>query len=169
MINLNGWVVLAVLAILTGLYIMSTSNFVGLFKDGPKDGWYYQNLPPSKTIEARYDDAINEGCNGKYNDYACRQRAYIKAMKGNTFDKTDLICLPYVNDENKYYECLDAVYGNYLWADRYAGTPTYGGCVCDTSSGKSRSGLLTPSGCLCPEPRPLEDRTPHDGLDRPVR
>jgi hypothetical protein len=77
-------------------------------------------------------------------------------MKDGTFDKADYLCWRHRDDENKYYECLDSVYGNYIWMDRFTGTNP---CLCeDGSQGASQ----TDGSCHCPPKRPLNDRRPLD-------
>ena len=116
----------------------------------------FQNLPPSTRIENAYHKYIQDDCGGDYSNYECRQKAYVKTMKDGTFDKADLICYNRRHNENDYYACLDSVYGNYLWADRYVGTEP---CTCPDGSMGPRASDWS---CSCTKHRPLVDRRPVD-------
>ena len=128
------------------------SGFLPYSHQGP----WFQNLGPSIPMENNYHSCISQDCNGDYGNYGCRQRCYIKTLKNGTTDKTDLICWAHRDDEEKYYDCLDSVYANYIWSDRFTGTQP---CLCpDGSQGASTS----EGGCHCPPKRPLHDRRPLD-------
>lgn len=121
-----------------------------------RQGPYFEGMTPSLRVENNYHRYIAEDCGGDYYNLECRQRAYIKTMKDGTFDRTDLICDRYKNDEKKYYKCLDTMYANLLWMDRFVGLEP---CLCaDGAKGVSRADMS----CFCPLPRPLKDRRPVD-------
>lgn len=123
-----------------------------------RQGLYFQGMPPSLEVENAYHSLMEQECQGDYSNIECRQKSYIKAMKNGTTDKADLICSKYSNDEDRYYACLDSVYGNYMWMDRYVGTDS---CACFRDPGKT--GIVLEDGsCLCPSERPLNDRRPTD-------
>lgn len=123
---------------------------------------YFQGMPPSLKVENSYHRYVADECDGDYGNYECRQKAYIKTMKDGTFDKADLICHNYKDDEDRYYACLDSVYGNYIWMDRNTGTDP---CACpDGSQGASAAD----GSCYCPPARPLNDRRPLDADGEPV-
>jgi len=125
-------------------------------------GPHFEGLPPSLRVENDYHRCIQEIAGGDYGNYEARQKCYIKTMKNGTFDKADLICWRHRNDEDAYYACLDSVYGNYLWMDRWAGVKP---CRCeDGSTGVSNE----KDECVCPSYRPLHDRRMTDGEDRIV-
>jgi hypothetical protein len=130
-------------------------------------GPHFQGMPPSLKVENDYHAIMLSDCNGDYGDFRCRQKAYIKAMKAGTTDKADLICWRHRDNEDDFYDCMDGVYGNYVWADRYTGPD--GGCVCPNSK-PGTVGTLTADDmgnkfCFCPEYRPLHDRQPVDRND----
>lgn len=127
-----------------------------------KSTQFFQGTSPTMRVENDYHRYIKEDCGGNYQDYKCRQKAYIKAMKNGTFDRTDLICSRYEDDEDKYYQCLDAVYGDYKWMDRFTGAAP---CKCPGLLGQGASG---PDGCFCPTGRTLRDRRPTDEYHQPV-
>ena len=87
------------------------------FNPKEEETYYFQGMPPSLKVENNYHKYMKEMCKGNYNDLKCRQKAYLKTMKDGTYDKVDLMCAAYKNDEDKYYECLDSTYGNNLWMD----------------------------------------------------
>lgn len=117
---------------------------------------YFQNLQPSLTTENTYHNLISRECDGDYGDFECRQKSYIKTLKGDTTDKADLLCWRYRHDEDKYYGCLDSIYGDYLWNDRFSGASP---CLCEDGT----QGALSAYGsCDCPPKRPLHDRRPLD-------
>ena len=124
-------------------------------------GPYFEGMPPSLHVENRYHNNMQEYCCGNYENYKCRQKSYLMAMKDGTTDKADLMCHRFRHDEDKYYECLDGIYGNYLWMDRFTGVQP---CRCPDGS----QGASGEYGCFCPAPRALEDRRPTDAFDRPV-
>lgn len=120
-------------------------------------GPYFQGLPPTLDIENTYHTLIRDDCNGDYSNLECRQKAYIKTVKGGTTDKADLICLKYKNDEDTYYKCLDGVYGNYIWMDRFTGASP---CVCNSATmpGQGQGALGADGRCWCGRKRPLKQR-----------
>lgn len=130
-------------------------------------GLYFQGMPPSLRVENDYHGYMlspkdEGGCGGDYGNFECRQKAYLKAMKAGSTDKADLICYRHRNNEDDYYACLDSVYGNYIWMDRFAGVDT---CVCPDGG----TGTRDPDGsCFCPEDRPLHDRRLVDRNDEIV-
>ena len=133
-----------------------------------KDQQYFEGIPPSLKVENDYHRYIREDCGGDYNNYECRQKAYIKTMKDGTFDKADLICHAHKNDEDAYYSCLDGVYGNYLFMDRFTGVNP---CRCgDRVNGQGALGgdATGKIFCHCPPKRDLSDRRPLDQFYRPV-
>ena len=87
----------------------------------------------------------------------CGQKAYIKTVKGGTTDKADLICLKYKGDEDTYYKCLDGVYGNYIWMDRFTGASP---CLCPSKDmpGQGQGALGADGKCWCGKTRPLKQR-----------
>jgi len=129
-------------------------------------GLYFQGMPPSLKIENDYHKKMistsdEGGCDGDYGNFECRQKSYLKAMKNGSTDKADLICYRHRNNEDEYYACLDAVYGNYLWMDRYVGTDS-----CKCFGPPSFTGTKMADGsCFCPSDRPLHDRRPVDSND----
>jgi hypothetical protein len=131
-----------------------------------KQGPYFQNLLPSLDVERTYHNLIKSECGGDYGNYECREKAYLKTLKGDTFDKADLLCWRHRDNEDRYYGCLDAIYGNYIWNDRFSGASP---CQCpDGSQGASNAY----GGCDCPPARPLHDRRMldqnYDVVDRVV-
>jgi hypothetical protein len=117
-----------------------------------RQGPYMQGMPPSLRVENDYHGCIMEN-GGDYGDYFLRQKCYVKTLKNGTFDKADLMCWNERHDEDAYYACLDNVYGNVMWADRFVGLKP---CLCaDGSEGSSNAN----DECVCPDPiRPLHDR-----------
>lgn len=124
-------------------------------------GPYFQGMPPSLKVENDYHTNMLNNCQGDYGNFECRQKSYLKAMKAGTTDRADLICYKYRHNEDDYYRCLDGVYGNYLWSDRYVGTDR--ACDCpDGMNGTLTTDELGNLDCFCPDPRPLHDREPVD-------
>jgi hypothetical protein len=125
--------------------------------------YWFQNLRPTLNIEQAYHKAVQEDCTGDYGNLECLQKAYIKAIKGDTTDKADLMCSRFKHDENKYYDCLDGIYGDRKWMSRFTGTQP---CHCDNGEfpdqGQGASSAH-PAKCYCPEKRPLSERW---GLDQ---
>ncbi|HMP28285.1 MAG TPA: hypothetical protein PKD85_01710 [Saprospiraceae bacterium] len=117
---------------------------------------YFQNLLPSLTTERIYHKHVMDDCDGDYGDFQCRQKSYIKTLKGGTTDKADLLCWRHRFDEDKYYGCLDAIYGNYIWNDRFSGAQP---CLCADGTQGASTAYGT---CDCPPNRPLHDRRPLD-------
>jgi len=114
-------------------------------------GPWFQGMPPSLTVENDYHSCILES-GGDYGNYELRQKCYVKTLKNGTYDKADLMCWRHRHNEDDYYKCLDTIYGNLLWADRFAGIKP---CICpDGSQGASTSS----DECSCPPYRPLHDR-----------
>lgn len=123
-----------------------------------KSPYYYQNLPPSLTVENNYHGCVLTECKGDYDNYECRQKCYIKTMKNGTLDKADLICHNILQEkgEDAYYQCLDSVYGNYLWMDRNTGV---GSCKCPDGTTSYRDTYSKE--CVCRDKHyPLNVRTP---------
>jgi len=120
-------------------------------------GPYFQGLPPTLDMENTYHTLIHDDCNGDYANLECRQKAYIKTVKGGSVDKADLICLKYKKDEDAYYKCLDGVYGNYIWMDRFTGAQP---CVCNSKEfpGQGQGALGANGKCWCGVKRPLTQR-----------
>lgn len=172
--------VLVAVVVLLGIWVLYRKekegmDFVGYPKPGPdpnpsyksgflpsKQGPYFQNLPPSLNMERQYHDYIKQDCEGNYGNYECRQKAYIKTLKGGTTDKTDLMCWAYKDNEDAYYACLDGIYGNRIWMDRFTGASP---CHCADGSQGASSADGT---CFCPPPRDLHDRRPLDQNYEPV-
>ena len=127
-----------------------------------KDKQFFSGTSPSLRVERDYHQLIHDECGGNYQDYKCRQKAYLKALKNGTYDRADLICSRYDNDEDAYYRCLDGVYGQYMWMDRFSGTQP---CKCPGLLGQGASTLDT---CFCPTGRDLRDRRPTDNQHRLV-
>ncbi len=132
-------------------------------------GPYFQGMPPSVQVENAYHSGVLDpspsGCSGDYGNFECLQKQYYKAVKGGATDKADLICYSKRHNENEYYQCLDGVYGNYVWGDRPTGTDS---CVCwDAETQSNYTGTVTSSegDCFCPGPRPMHDRRPVDQND----
>lgn len=125
--------------------------------------YWFQNLLPTLDIEQAYHAHVQEDCGGDYSKLRCLQKAYLKAIKGDTTDKADLMCSRFKNDEDKYYDCLDGIYGDRRWMDRYTGTEP---CHCsngefpDQGQGASSA---DPEKCYCPDMRPQSERW---GLDQ---
>jgi hypothetical protein len=176
MVDMNTKVIIIVVGVIAGTAIAiwlwrrsSKQNFIPATYKDYKSGFlpshqgpYFQNMPPSLKVENTYHQYIANECGGDYGNYECRQKAYLKTMKDGTFDKADLICQRYKNDEDAYYGCLDGVYGNYLWMDRDVGTEA---CACPGG----RTGVYRANGeCFCPSERPLHDRRPVDENDQIV-
>lgn len=134
-----------------------------------KQPLYFEGMPPSLKVENTYHNQMlapveNGGCDGDYTNIECRQKAYIKTMKDGTTDKADLICYRHRDNEDEYYACLDAVYGNYLWMDRGLGTDS-----CKCFGPPSYSGTKMHDGsCFCPSKRELKDRRMVDENDNVV-
>lgn len=127
-----------------------------------KQGLFFQNLGPSLPVENRYHACISEDCGGDYGEYSCRQKCYLKTLKNGTLDKADLMCWTKKDNEDEYYKCLDGIYGNYIWADRFCGAAP---CLCPGGG----QGASTDDGrCHCPPKRPLNDRRPLDNENRVV-
>jgi len=124
-------------------------------------GPYFQNLPPTLDMENTYHTLIHDDCNGDYSNLECRQKAYIKTVKGNSTDKADLICDQYRNDEDRYYKCLDGVYGNYIWMDRFTGVSP---CRCNSPQlpDRGQGALASDGSCYCGKNRPLKQRYGYD-------
>jgi len=131
-----------------------------------KQGPWFQNLPPSTVMENDYHKNMHNDCNGNYADLECRQKSYIKAVKAGTTDIKDLMCWRFRpgapgGSEDKYYSCLDAAYGNYIWMDRFTGTAP---CLCPNGEfpgqGQGAGMADGPDGeaCYCPKHRPLVQR-----------
>lgn len=118
-------------------------------------GPWFEGMPPSLKVERTYHDYVKEDCGGDYGNYECKQKAYIKTLKDGTFDKADLICWAYRNNEDDYYKCLDGVYGNYIWMDRFTGA---GPCHCPDGIQSGQGASRADGSCFCPPPRPLHDR-----------
>lgn len=125
-------------------------------------GPYFQGLKPSIPVENRYHANIHSMCGGDYGNYKCRQAAYLKALKNGTTDKADLICQQHQGDEQKYYECLDGVYGDYKWMDRFVGTDP---CLCP---GRKTGATAIDGSCHCGLERPQHDRRPLDEFNNVV-
>lgn len=135
-----------------------------------KQGWlpshqgpYFQNLGPSVVMENNYHANVHNDCGGNYADLKCRQKAYIKAVKNGTTDKADLMCWRFRDDEDQYYQCLDGIYGNYIWMDRFTGAQP---CLCTgegTWPGQGQGASSADGSCYCPKPRPMSQRW---GLDQ---
>jgi hypothetical protein len=137
-------------------------------------GPHFEGMPPSLKVENDYHSLMigpdtQGGCNGDYGNFECRQKSYIKAMKAGTTDKADLICYRHHpsrgGDENQYYACLDAVYGNYQWMDRFVGV---GSCSCVGPEGQYTGTFNADGSCFCPSDRPLHDRRLVDSQDQIV-
>lgn len=131
-------------------------------------GLYFQGMPPSLKVENDYHSLMLNECDGDYGNFECRQKSYLKAMKAGSTDKADLICGRKRGNEDEYYACLDAVYGNYLWMDRQVGTDS---CKCFGDPSYTGT-IMTDGSCFCPSRRPLNDRRPvdseHQVIDRIV-
>jgi len=127
-----------------------------------KQGPWFENLGPSLPVENRYHACVSEDCKGDYGDYNCLARCYVKTLKNGTLDKADLMCWQYRDDETAYYTCLDGIYGQYLWNDRFTGTQP---CLCP---GGSQGASTSDGRCHCPPKRPLNDRRPLDNENRVV-
>ena len=122
-------------------------------------GPWFQGMPPSLRVENDYHSCILEH-GGDYGNYELRQKCYIKTLKNGTYDKADLMCWRHRHDENDYYKCLDSIYANLLWLDRFSGIKP---CLCpDGSEGSSTSD----DECFCPSPRPLHDRREVNQFDQ---
>ncbi len=129
----------------------------------------FQNLPPLTTMENDYHTYVHNDCNGNYADLKCRQKAYIKAVKAGSTDKADLMCWRFApeqgGNEDLYYECLDGIYGNYIWMDRFTGASP---CHCTNGSfpyqgqGAGSADGTPQGGCYCPKKRSLNQRWPLD-------
>lgn len=114
-------------------------------------GPWFEGMPPSLRVENDYHACILQS-GGDYGNYELRQKCYIKTLKNGTYDRVDLMCWNYRHDEDQYYRCLDSIYGNLTWIDRFSGLKP---CICpDGSSGSS----TIDDQCSCPEYRPLNDR-----------
>lgn len=126
-----------------------------------KQGPWFQNLPPSTKMENDYHTHVANDCSGDYANLECRQKAYIKAVKAGTTDLKDLLCWRMRpgapgGSEEKYYKCLDGVYGNYIWMDRFTGTAP---CLCPNGEFPGQGqGASDAEGCYCPKRRPLVQR-----------
>jgi hypothetical protein len=124
-------------------------------------GPWFQNLPPSTKMENDYHTYIHNDCNGDYANLECRQKAYIKAVKAGTTDLKDLLCWRMHPDqggtEDLYYKCLDGVYGNYIWMDRFTGASP---CLCNNGEfpGQGQGAGAADGSCYCPKHRPLAQR-----------
>ncbi len=166
-------------AITIALIMRNKQKFVNLSDDpsfqlGFKPGFlpshqgpYFQGMPPSLKVENDYHSLMLDECKGDYGNFECRQKSYLKAMKAGTTDKADLICSAYADNEDRYYQCLDGVYGNYQWADRYVGVD--GPCLCENGATGSLTGdTLGNISCFCPSDRDLHDRRPVDINDEIV-
>jgi len=157
---------LVILAIVAGALIMAyggKSKYQYLPTEQVGYPYYYQNLPPSLHVENNYHTCMLTDCNADYENYECRQKCYIKTMKDGTMDKADLICYKYRDSEEAYYECLDSVYGNYIWLDRNTGPDS---CPCPPGpDGGSRTGYYDPVTlrCICRDKHaPLYNREPRN-------
>ena len=119
----------------------------------------FQQTTPSVQIERKYHQLVEDECGGDYENYECLQKVYIKTMKDGTFDRADAICMDKRGDEDEYYACLDSVYGDDRWADRFAGIER-----CALYDGRTGYPVLDPVTknvtCLEMPPRPLSDRRP---------
>jgi hypothetical protein len=127
-----------------------------------RQGPWFQGMPPSLRVENDYHSCILEN-GGDYGNYELRQKCYTKTLKNGTFDKADLMCWRHRHNEDDYYKCLDSIYGNLLWVDRFAGLKP---CICpDGRQGASTS----EDECFCPEYRPLHDRREFNQFDQPFQ
>lgn len=129
-------------------------------------GPWFQNLPPSTTMENDYHAAMSQDCKGNYADLVCRQKAYIKAVKAGSTDLKDLLCWRFRpgapgGSEDLYYKCLDGVYGNYTWMNRFTGTDP---CLCANGEfpGQGQGAYAEDGSCYCPNMRPMKQRWPLD-------
>lgn len=167
------WIILGVVVLLVvySRYNSDSNNTISFkgpvsteYKPGflpSHQGPWFQGMPPSLRVENSYHQCIHES-GGDYGDYGQRQRCYIKTLKDGTYDKADLMCWRHRHDEKAYYNCLDGIYGQLLWADRFAGIKP---CLCeDGSVGSSTSD----DRCFCPTPRPLHDRSEVNQYDQVV-
>jgi hypothetical protein len=123
---------------------------------------YMQNMPPSLEVENNYHGLVMKECGGNYNDFNCLQKAYIKAMKNGSTDRTDLICAHFTNEDDRY-ACMDAAYGTYLWMNRATNQAAVCGCGTGPWEGHQHVGIVRPDGsCMCPTEVNLNDRSPRD-------
>lgn len=77
----------------------------------------YQYSNPTIGREWNYYTCLDKECGGNTHDYDCLEKCHLKTyrkgMKG--MDTKDWVCLPYADDENAYYRCLDSVYADYRY------------------------------------------------------
>lgn len=149
----------AILLILGGTF-SSKDSYIhpGMYQPSNTFGYpyYYQNLPPSLHVENNYHRCVIGECQGDYENYECRQKCYLKTMKDGTFDRADLICYNEgLKGDDAYYQCLDSVYGNYIWMDRNTGV---GSCKCPNGTTSYRDQHTQE--CICRDHPPLKYRTP---------
>lgn len=166
---MNSKTLVIIILVLAGLLVLRTmvtrENLVPIQDDitskagflPSHQGPYFQGLPPTLDMENTYHTLIHDDCAGDYSNLECRQKAYIKTVKGGTTDKADLICLKYKGDEDTYYKCLDGVYGNYIWMDRFTGASP---CLCPSKDmpGQGQGALGADGKCWCGKTRPLKQR-----------
>jgi hypothetical protein len=150
------WLILGaiVIVVIVALSMKKKSGYMYLPARIPQVEHHWQNEPPGLPLENRYHHCVLNECGADYDNYECMQRCYIKAAKNGTEDHADLVCRDRANTENEYYQCLDAVYGNYKYMDR--GLGTMGPAACPAGE----SGYLLEDGSsLChPKYAPLNDR-----------
>lgn len=86
----------------------------------------YQYSNPALNRENWYYQCVRDECNNSTNDYNCLQKCHLKTFRKGfgfgdsqgpagwrVFDHADYVCLPYKNNQEEYYKCLNAVYTNY--------------------------------------------------------
>lgn len=77
----------------------------------------YQYSNANVKREYDYYKCISQECGGNTHDYNCLEKCHLKAYRKGMLepDIKDMVCAPYVKDENAYYRCLDDAYADYKY------------------------------------------------------
>ena len=106
--------VAVIVLVLLGLVVFNNLTYVSGFTFNNSE-YSYSN--PDTVHEWDYYGCIKNECGGNTHDYDCLEKCHLKAFrKGmDTMDTKDWVCLPYANDEDAYYRCLDNAYADYKY------------------------------------------------------